>query len=116
MYILRSLSQNLQLKLLHSFTSLIFPNSANKQFAIASQNNNREGDYIVVSPEHALVEKLNLKSNNDIKVYCDNANKKSELQTALKGYYYFIQSDSNVIPYNSLNNNLAHSYAHNYTL
>ena len=31
----------------------ILPNSANKQFAIASQNNNREGDYIVVSPEQS---------------------------------------------------------------
>ena len=36
--------------------------------------------YIVLSPEHSLVEKLNLKSNSDIKSYCDSASKKSELQ------------------------------------
>ena len=36
--------------------------------------------YVVISPEHPLVEKLNLNSTNDIKVYCENANKKSELQ------------------------------------
>ena len=36
--------------------------------------------YVVISPEHRLVEKLNQKSNNCIKIYCDKANKKSELQ------------------------------------
>jgi len=34
----------------------------------------------------------------------------------LKGYYYFIQSGSNAVPYNSLSNSPDHSYAHNYTL
>jgi len=29
---------------------------------------------------------------------------------------FIVQSDSNVVPYNSLNNSPDHSYAHNYTL
>ena len=36
--------------------------------------------YMVISPEHPIVDTLNLKEDNDILVYCNNAKKKSELQ------------------------------------
>ena len=36
--------------------------------------------YMVISPEHFLVKKLNLHLNKDISKYCENAQRKSELQ------------------------------------
>jgi len=36
--------------------------------------------YMVISPEHPIVDTLNLKENNDILDYCNKAKKKSELQ------------------------------------
>ena len=36
--------------------------------------------YMVISPEHPVLEKLNIKKNNKINEYCEDAKKKSELQ------------------------------------